>query len=158
MRNIDHIHYQGRCDRAHCAKQYNHSHPPLGELRAEAGDAQAALEEAKRASDILAERSEALSQRMELAKRNAGAADMRSRLFLEIAQTYRLAAAPEDMDRYAKEAAAAKEAHEAAALERTRLEELVDALEQRLAEAAHESYAAAQRVEKLLMIARSSRA
>ena len=35
MRNIDHIHYQGRCDRAHCAKQYNHSHPPLGELRPE---------------------------------------------------------------------------------------------------------------------------
>ena len=31
MRNIDRIHYQGRCDRAHCAKQYNHSHPPLGE-------------------------------------------------------------------------------------------------------------------------------
>ena len=35
MRNIDRIHYQGRCDRAHCAKQYNHSHPPLGELRPE---------------------------------------------------------------------------------------------------------------------------
>ena len=35
MRNIDRIHFQGRCDRAHCAKAYNHSHPPLGELRPE---------------------------------------------------------------------------------------------------------------------------
>lgn len=35
MRNIDRIYYQGRCDRAHCAKQYNHSHPPQGRLRPE---------------------------------------------------------------------------------------------------------------------------
>ena len=33
MRNIDRIYYQGRCDRAHCTKQHNHSHPPLGELK-----------------------------------------------------------------------------------------------------------------------------
>lgn len=33
MRNIDRIYFQGRCDRAHCAKAYNHSHPPHGELK-----------------------------------------------------------------------------------------------------------------------------
>lgn len=35
MRNIDRIYYQGRCDRAQCAKAHNHSHPPHGRLRPE---------------------------------------------------------------------------------------------------------------------------
>lgn len=33
MRNIDRIYYQGRCDRARCARVCNHSHPPHGELK-----------------------------------------------------------------------------------------------------------------------------
>ena len=35
MRHLDKVHYQGMCDRLHCAKQYNHAHPPEGTLKPE---------------------------------------------------------------------------------------------------------------------------
>ena len=35
MRHLDKVHYQGACDRLHCAKQYNHAHPAEGRLKPE---------------------------------------------------------------------------------------------------------------------------
>lgn len=35
MRHLDKVHYQGACDRLHCAKQYNHAHPAGGALKPE---------------------------------------------------------------------------------------------------------------------------